>query len=332
MNILVLGCGSIGKRHIKNLIKIGFDPKKITGFDPRLDRLDEVKKLGIKTTSLSLKKLLKEEKFYASIVCSPTNLHIKQGILLAKNKVHILMEKPLCNNLSGSKEFEKILIKNKVFFMIAYIFRFNPMIEKIKSLLKNKSIGNILYVRGEFSEYLPDWHPWENYRHFYMAKKSMGGGSILDQSHLFDIMHFIFGDFKEVIGINSKISKLQVKADDIAELIIKFKSGLIASLHTDMFGRKHRKDFEIKGETGNILCDFYTQKVSLYKSKNKKMKVFKNFFKDPNTIYIKELKHFFSCIKKKKKSIATFQDSIKTMELILAACKSEKRKKQVRVQ
>ena len=48
---------------------------------------------------------------------------------------------------------------------------------------------------GEFSEYLPDFHPWENYRNFYMAKKSMGGGSILDQSHLFDIMHFIFGDF-----------------------------------------------------------------------------------------------------------------------------------------
>lgn len=331
MNILILGCGSIGKRHIKNLIKIGCNPKKITGLDPRIDRLNQVKKLGISTTSSSLKKLLKKEKFFASIVCSPTNFHIKQGILLAKNNIHILMEKPLCNNLQGSKKLEKILKKNKVFFMIAYIFRFNPMIEKVKNLIKRKSIGKVLYVRGEFSEYLPDWHPWENYRNFYMAKKSMGGGSILDQSHLFDIMHFIFGDFKEVIGFNSKISNLQVKADDVSEMILKFKSGLIASLHTDMFGRKHRKDFEIKGINGNISCDFYKQEVTFYNSKNKKTKIFKNFFNDPNSIYIKELKHFFSCINKKTKSIATFDDSVKTMKLILATCKSSKLGKKVRV-
>ena len=103
--------------------------------------------MGISTTSLSLKKLLKKEKFFASIVCSPTNFHIQQGILLAKNNIHILMEKPLCNNLQGSKKLEKILKKNKVFFMIAYIFRFNPMIEKVKNLIK-KNLSEKFYMLG----------------------------------------------------------------------------------------------------------------------------------------------------------------------------------------
>ena len=58
--------------------------------------------------------------------------------------------------------------------MIAYIFRFNPMIEKVKNLIKKKSIGKVLYVRGEFSEYLPDWHPGKIIEIFYMAKKEYG--------------------------------------------------------------------------------------------------------------------------------------------------------------
>ena len=142
---------------------------------------------------------------------------------------------------------------------MAYIFRFTPHVKMIRNLIENNSIGKIYYVKGEFSEYLPDWHPYEDYRSFYMAKKSMGGGSILDQSHIFDLVHYLFGAFKNVKAFNSKISNLELNADDISELIVELKNGIIASLHTDIFGRQHQKFLEIKGEKGNI-NDFYKNK------------------------------------------------------------------------
>ena len=117
-------------------------------------------------------------------------------------------------------------------------FRYTPTIMKVKELLETGLIGKVLSVRGEFSEYLPDWHPWEDYRSFYMAEKSQGGGSILDQSHIMDLIHYLFGGFKSVYAINTRISSLEINADDIAEMIVTMKSGVIAAIHTDIYGQR----------------------------------------------------------------------------------------------
>ena len=104
-----------------------------------------------------------------------------------------------------------------------------------------------------------------------MARKSDGGGSILDQSHIMDLAHYLIGPFKKVSAfIKDKFP--EIKADDIAELTIKMKNNVIASIHTDIFGRKHKKKFEIKGKNGNIIWDFYKREVQIYQSNTKKSK------------------------------------------------------------
>ena len=171
IKILIVGAGSIGKRHIRNLKKIGILSSNLLAVDKRKDRLDEVKKLDVKKCFFSLKSALRES-FDAAVICSPTSMHINQCILLAKQKKHLLIEKPLSHNLKDLNILEKILKKNKLTSMIAYIFRFHPGVILAKKILNEKKIGKSLYFRGEFSEFLPDWHPYENYRKFYMAKKN----------------------------------------------------------------------------------------------------------------------------------------------------------------
>ena len=182
------------------------------------------------------------------------------------------MEKPLSHNLEGIEELAQVVKEKKVKFLMAYIFRFSEAVRKLKELLDSQAIGKVLYFRGEFSEYLPDWHPWEDYRSFYMAKKSMGGGSILDQSHIIDLAHFLFGEIKEVFCVNEKFSDLDVEADDIAEITAYFESGLLGSIHMDMFGREHKKFMEIKGSSGNILWDFYDFSVKIFSGEKKVLK------------------------------------------------------------
>ena len=260
MKILVIGCGSTGKRHIRNLLKLKISSNLIHAIDNRKDRIKEVKKLGLKNTYLSLDVALKLNDYDAGIICSPTSFHLSQCIKLAKNKINLFIEKPLSANLKGINSLKRQINKHNLTVLIAYVFRFEPSINYIKNILKKKKIGKVLYYRGEFSEYLPDFHPYEDYRKFYMARKSDGGGSILDQSHIMDLAHYLIGPFKKVSAFNSKISSLEIKADDIAELTIKMKNNVIASIHTDIFGRKHKKKFEIKGKNGNIIWDFYKER------------------------------------------------------------------------
>ena len=237
-----------------------------------------------------------------------------------------MIEKPLSRNLEGIEILKKNVNENNLVVLMAYIFRFTPQVQMIKTLIQENAIGKIYYVRGEFSEYLPDWHPYEDYRSFYMAEKSMGGGSILDQSHIFDLVHYLLGSFKNVKAYNSKISKLELNADDISELIVEMNSGVIASLHTDIFGRQHQKFLEIKGENGNIKWDFYKNEVSIYDPKDKAVKIYNKFPNDLNLTYINEVKHFLECCETKKKTFASLEDGIDTMKLILAAEKSHQNK------
>jgi len=161
-----------------------------------------------------------------------------------------------------------------------------------------------------------------------MASKKQGGGSILDQCHIMDLSHHLLGDFSSVLAINTKVSNLEINADDISELIVKHKNGIISSIHTDIFGRSHKKCLEIKGEQGNISWDFYKDKVTIYQSEGKKLETFENFEKDFNVCYLEELKHFISSFKNKEKSNIPLEDGIHTMKLILAAEKSQSSNKE----
>ena len=327
MKLLVIGCGSIGKRHIRNALEIGISNQNIIAVDTRDDRLQEVKNYGVEKVFKDFEDAIKEE-FDIALICSPTSLHIKQCLTLAKLKKHLFIEKPLDSTLEGSEVLSQLVKQNKLTTMIAYIFRFAPSIEFIKKKIDENVIGKILYFRGEFSEYLPDWHPYEDYRSFYMSSKKQGGGSILDQCHIMDLCHHLIGGFESVIAINKKISSLEVDADDVSELIVKHINGVVSSIHTDIFGRKHKKFFEIKGEDGNIEWDFYKNEVKIYDTKSKEQKIYSDFEKDFNISYQNELKHFINSCKNNKETDIPLEVGIETLKLILAAEKSQETKKE----
>jgi predicted dehydrogenase len=322
MRYLCIGSGSIGKRHMRNLLAIGVKPEDITATDPREDRRQEVIKMGIRNVFGTYEDALEGGDYAAAIVCSPTSLHIPQGIDLANRGIHILMEKPLAHDLEGIDEFKAAIEKNNVVVLMAYIFRFSPLTDKVRELLHSGVIGKVLFVRGEFSEYLPDWHPFEDYRSYYMAEKKQGGGSILDQSHIMDLVHYLFGGFDTVYAFNGNLSSLEVNSDDYSELMIRLKNGVVASIHTDMFGRDHKKELEIKGEKGNIYWSSADNLVTHYDSETNAKRMFRKFPTDFNLNYITELNHFIACCEARETPQSSLQDGIETMELILGAYKS----------
>ena len=137
-----------------------------------------------------------------------------------------------------------------------------------------------------------------------------------------DLVHYLFGGFESVYALNSNLSSLEVNADDYSELTVKMKNGIVASIHTDMFGRDHKKELEIKGEKGNIYWNSGDNVVTHYDADTKGKTVYRKFQPDFNLNYITEINHFIACCEGREEIRASLQDGIETMELILACYRS----------
>ncbi|PIQ85226.1 MAG: hypothetical protein COV74_09715 [Candidatus Omnitrophica bacterium CG11_big_fil_rev_8_21_14_0_20_45_26] len=331
MKFGIIGLGSIGKRHGRNLIALGVQPSDIIGVDLREDRRQEAKeKLNLTKTVSSIDELC-ADKIDCAFICSPTSLHTAHAKQLIQHGVALFIEKPAAHQLDEElSELAKQIEAKQIKTLVGYVFRFSDHVRHLKALLDQRVIGRILSVRGEFSEYLPDWHPWEDYRSFYMAKKSMGGGSLLDQSHILDLCHYLFGEIDEVFAFNGKASQLEVEADDFAEMSVRFKSGLIGSVHQDMFGREHKKFLDIKGEKGNLFWNVYQLSVTHYDGETKKSKTY-TFGTDHNQMYLNQTRHLLDILENKQQSLIPLEVGLHTMAVIQAVERSQAEKRLVKV-
>lgn len=325
MHVLVVGCGSIGKRHIQNLKSLNIEKISICDSNPqRVDELGENFNIPLRFTKLS--DALKQDDLTAGVVCVPTSYHIQVALELASRGCHIFMEKPLARDLTDIDKLISLCEKKKLVFMVAYMFRFHPGLRLVSDIINSEKIGQIYGARVECGQYLPDWHPWEDYRTFYMSKKERGGGALLDISHEFDYLcHFIKSPVKSIACFYDTLGKLEMDSDNISSTILKFKNGAIASVHLDLLQRAARRNCQLIGEFGTVVWDIANKLVKLYTVESKRWEEIPYVF-DGNQAYIDEMKHFFECIKENKKPVVDINDAKKTLEIVLSAKKSSEAK------
>ena len=172
MKFLIIGCGSIGTRHLKNLKSISAG--EIIAYRPRNKTIKKLEdEYHIKTYS-DLTEALNQNPD-AVLVTNPTSLHIQTALSAAKQGCHIFIEKPISNTLDGINELIDIVHKKNLDVLVGCNLRFYPCLQFIKTLLDEKRIGKVVSARVQIGQYLPDWHPWEDYRNMYSAQKLLGG-------------------------------------------------------------------------------------------------------------------------------------------------------------
>ena len=221
-------------------------------------------------------------------------------------------------------------------------FRFFPPIKKIKSLIDAKKIGRVISVQVENNSYLPDYHPWEDYRKSYAARKDLGGGAVLTQIHEIDYLYWLFGDVKNVSSFTGKYSDLNVTADDMSTSLIEFKNGVIGQIHISYFQRPYYRSCKIKGTNGVIEWNSVDNNVNVFNMKARKWKKIeiKNNYKlitggittgqtdkKLNQMYVEEIKHFMKCVKNRKSTINDIVQGEKTLKIALAMKESSKKGK-----
>ncbi|EAJ6871912.1 hypothetical protein FGY55_06055 [Campylobacter coli] len=239
MKILLIGYGSIGKRHVEVLEKY---------FTCEIHIVSSQQDLRHMTFS-SINEVTNIAIYDYFIIATPTSRHIYDVLLLdslVSNKT-ILVEKPLFSN-----EVEFFSQNNNHFF-VAYVLRYHPLILKLKDIIKENNFPYFVQIICE--SYLPNWRLGVDYRKNYSAIKELGGGVLFDLSHEVDYAEWLFGRFKKIIGINKKISELEITSDDIGNFIIETENNINVNLLINYFSKKIKRKITIYTKTSNYVLN-----------------------------------------------------------------------------
>jgi len=309
--LAIVGLGSIGRRHLRLISEIRPDIEIIVVRSGHGGECDE-ESMATKTV-YSIGDAIKEG-IQAAIVSSPATLHLKQSLELAKNGIHLLIEKPISHTSDRVKELLKIVNENRITTMVGYVLRYDLGAIKFKNWLDNKIKGKILHARIECGSYLPDWRLDQNYRKTVSALPELGGGVLLELSHELDYLHWFFGNPVDVQAQIRNSGTLDINVEDQADLLITSKQGYPITVQID-FNRRHiERKCKVLTTEGELIWDAVNKNVT-WKGVNKEQSKYE-YNNERNSIYRKQLEVFFDCIENDNDPIVTVKDGINVISLI----------------
>jgi len=316
MKILVVGLGSMGKRRIRNLQYL--KQEKILGFDSREDRCKEASEKYQIVTFQDITKAL-DEKPNAMIISTPPDLHMKYAKIALDNKIHFFTEASVVQD--EMEEIIESLDKNDTVGLPSCTLRYHPIVNEIRKILNNNSIGKPLSFLYHSGQYLPDWHPWEDYRKFYVAKKETGACREIVPFELVWLMD-LFGKIKTVSARKAKVSNLEVDIDDIYNILLEFENGIESTMTVDVIARFPFRQIKILGENGVILADWSERNVKYFTKENGWIenkiddgKIENNYIHGEGP-YIEEMKTFLESIQKKRAQPYTFKEDLRILKIL----------------
>ena len=322
MKFLICGLGSMGKRRIRNLKQLNQD--EIIGFDIRNDRCIEVnEKFNIETFT-EIKNAL-NEKPDVMIISTPPDLHMKYAKIALENRLHFFTEVNILQD--EMNEIINELKRTDVVGFPSCTMIFHPIIKKIDAYLKSGKIGKILSFLYHSGMYLPDWHPWEDYRSFYVSKRITGACREIVPFELLWIIRS-FGEISNVTSKIAKISNLDADIDDIYNVLLEFENGIQGNLTVDVISRFPYRQLKILGEDGVITADWSERTVNYFTKNDGWIKeeindgnIEENYIHGDGP-YVEEMESFIKTIKEKGNPENTFKNDHKILKILEAIEKS----------
>lgn len=322
LKVFVIGSGSIGKRHIKNLRTLGV--RYITAFDPRADRAMEAEAQSQVELKSSVEAGLADRPNIA-VIATPTSLHSAMALQAAESGSHIFVEKPLSDRIDPTLDaLTETLRRSGLHSLVGCNMRFHPGPLRVKQLIEQGKIGALYYAKVYGGSHLPDWHPWEDYREMYSAQRALGGGCVLDGIHEIDLAIWYVGEVAGVLALVSKISSLEIDVEDIASIILQHKDGQHSEIHLDYIQRAPgTRGCLVTGADGSIAWDWNDNRVRWHDGQ---MQEWQNEQLPPNwnlnDMYVAEMRHFLDVVTGTAESCNPVDNAAIVTRVALAAKRS----------
>jgi predicted dehydrogenase len=334
MKILILGLGGIGQRHARNLRSILQDRVELLAYrvrglthmiSPTLEAdagRNVEKELGIHVLP-DLEAALAQRPD-AAFICNPTSLHVETALACVAAGCDLFIEKPLSDRLDGVDQLIEAVEQAKRIAMVGYQLRFHPCLRTLASVIDSGALGAILAVRSTIGEYLPGFHPYEDYRESYAARADLGGGVVLTQIHEFDYLYSLFGPVRSVYALGGHWSHLDLDVEDVASTLMQATIGnrpLPIHLQQDYLQRPAVRQCEVTGDRGKAILDLRALSVTVVSPEGPPLvHSFADF--DRNVMFIEEVRHFLACVEARTKPIVDLRDGRQSLEMAVAVKRS----------
>jgi predicted dehydrogenase len=316
MKILIAGLGSIGRRHLRNLLELG--EGDIILYRSRKSTLPE-EELEPFPVYQDLDEALAQRP-EAVILSNPTSLHLDAAIPAARQGCHLLIEKPISHSFERIDELQQAVWANGVRVLVGFQFRFHPGLQKVHQILQDGHLGRPLWARAHWGEHLEGWHPWEDYRSSYSARADLGGGVINTLSHPLDYLRWLFGPAVEVWARKAHLSGLELQdVEDTADICLRYQNGLLASVHLDYIQKPASHNLQMTCEDGTVFWDNQDGAVTICRPCVQDEIIRSPDGFERNWLFMEEMKHFLALTRGEAQSLCTLEDGIEALKLTLAA-------------
>jgi predicted dehydrogenase len=331
LRVLLVGLGSIGQRHARNLRQLLGDRVTLTAYRTRgLDLVigdasalphETVAQRYRITETTDLDQALAERP-HVAFICNPSGLHLPIARRAADAGCHLFIEKPVSDSMMGVADLAKAVDEKGLVAYVGCQLRFHPCLQRLRTLLETRAVGSVMAARIHMGECLEDWHPYEDYRQSYAARRELGGGVLLTLIHEIDYAYWLFGAPQRLFAVGGHLSKLDVNVEDTVSVLMACKaSGRVVPVHIQLsFGtRPASRGCEILADGGSVAVDLSEAKLFVRDGNGQ---VIENFHLDTfgrNDLFLAELTHFLRCLSGEEQPIVPLGDGIETLRIALAA-------------
>ncbi len=288
--IIIFGSGSIGQRHIRNLRKLGYF--QIASFRTRQGHFKDIPSdLGARELSTWGETI--DFKPDIAIIANPTSLHLDIAARIAPYVKGVFIEKPLSNSREGVKEFIELVKSKNIVTFVGYNLQLHPIIKTIKKEMEKGYLGKPIVFQCRVGQWLPDWHPYEEFQNAYYARKDLGGGVTLTMIHEINLAQSLLGPAKKAVAFFPSSERLTLEVDTISDIMIHHDKNAISQIHMDYIQRPMSRSGSIAFEQGCLSYDLMRPHVMVQSEPNNAPRVlWEESAYDIDEMYQEELRLF----------------------------------------
>ena len=261
--VAIVGYGSIGRRHCDNLGRLGVKRRVVVR---RADAANRAFTPPLDVAVVNCSAAAIDQKPDLAIICNPTSHHVSSALQFIAAGVPTLVEKPLAHRLDDAGRILDEARRVGTSTGIAYSMRYHPAYSLACQSVRRGRLGRMLYAKAWFETYLPDWHPWEDYRQSYAARRDLGGGVLPTLDHEIDFLNWCLGVPEAARGNIAQSGTLGIDAPDVATLSIAYGGNVLASVVLSLCRPCLSRGFEFVGSDARLRYDFDGVRLELHRS------------------------------------------------------------------
>jgi predicted dehydrogenase len=314
LSVLIVGCGSIGKRHARVLRSLGVADVRTCDPAPEQRQAFSAESPSVRMHESYEAGL--SDRPDTVLICTPPGMHIPMARQAIEAGCHVLTEKPLSDTLDGIDELESLAGRSGKKVMVALCFRFHEGLIRAKEYLDSDRIGRLVSIRALMGEHLPDVRP--DYCSMYLAVHN----GAFELMHDLDLALWYAGQpVKKSHCVHGTYSDIGIQSPDVVEFLLDFEDRCTANVHLDFFQRPRRRQMELIGTKGVVTVEFARWDrctVSLYEASRGEWQV-EEMVTDRDDMFRSEDREFLEAVADNKPIRCTVAEGRKSVEAVFAA-------------